>query len=86
MAHFDALLDHFEAREIGSHIADWADETTYHPQDSAGLAMVTLEDGAIVAEWDEQGRWDVSTMDSTKAREILDAAYAEWSQEEEEEA
>jgi hypothetical protein len=85
VAHFDALLEHFEAREIGSHIADWADEAAYHPHESAGLAMVTLEDGAIVAEWNEQGFWDVSTMDPAKAREILDEAYAEWNQEEEEE-
>jgi len=85
IAHFDALLEYFEAREIGSHIADWADEAAYNPHESAGLAMVTLEDGAIVAEWNEQGFWDVSTMDPTKAREILDEAYAEWNQEEEEE-
>jgi hypothetical protein len=85
VAHFDALLEHFKAREIGSHIADWADEAAYHPHESAGLAMVTLEDGAIVAEWNEQGFWHVSTMDPTKAREILDDAHAVWSEEEEEE-
>jgi len=85
MAHFDALLEHFEAREIGPHIADNADESAYHPHESAGLAMVTLEDGAIVAEWNDQGFWDVSTMDPTKAREILDEAHAEWNEEEEDE-
>ena len=86
VAHFDALLEHFEAREIGSHIADYADEAAYHPHESAGLAMVTLEDGAVIAEWSDAGFWDVSTMDPTKAKEIIDEAYAEWNQEEEEEA
>lgn len=85
MAHFDALLEHFEAREIGSHIADNADESAFHPHESAGLAMVTLEDGAIVAEWNDQGFWDVSTMDPTEARKIIDEAYAEWNGEEEDE-
>ena len=85
VAHFDALLEHFEAREIGSHIADWADEAAYHPHDSAGLAMVTLEDGAIVAERNEQGFWHVETMSEEQASKIIEEANAEWNQEEEEE-
>jgi hypothetical protein len=84
-AHFDALLEYFEAREIGSHIADWADEAAYHPHESAGLAMVTLEGGAIVAEWNDQGFWDVSTMSEEQASKIIEEANAEWNQEEEEE-
>jgi hypothetical protein len=87
IAHFDALLEYFEAREIGSHVADWADEAAYHPHESAGLAMVTLEDGAIVAEWNDQGFWHVETMQSEEeASKIIEEANAEWNQEEEEEA
>jgi hypothetical protein len=85
MAHFDALLEHFEARQIGSHIADWADEAAYHPHESAGLAMVTIEDGAIVAEWNEQGFWHVETMSEEQASRTIEEANAEWNQEEEEE-
>jgi hypothetical protein len=85
MAHFDALLEHFEAREIGSHIADWADEAAYHPHESAGYAMVTLEDGAILAQWNDSGFWRVETMNEALATKYVEEANAEWNQEEEEE-
>jgi hypothetical protein len=85
VAHFDALLEHFEAREIGSHIADNADDAAYHPHESAGLAMVTLEDGAIIAEWNAQGFWDVSTMPEEEALKLIAEVNEEWGQEEEEE-
>jgi len=82
MAHFDALLEHFEAREIGSHIADWADEAAYNSHETAGLAMVTLEDGAIIAEWSGQGFWDVSTMSEERASKMIEEANSDWNQEE----
>jgi hypothetical protein len=85
MAHFDALLEHFEAREIGSPIADWADESAYHPHESAGCAMVTLEDGAILAQWNDSGFWWVETMNEALATKYVEEANAEWNQEEEEE-
>ncbi len=85
MAHFDALLEHFDAKEIGNHIADWSEETACHPHDSAGLAMVKLEDGAIVAEWNEQGFWHVETMSEEQASRTIEEANAEWNQEEGEE-
>ena len=84
--HFDALLEHFEARDIGSHIADWAEEAAYHPHESAGYAMITLEDGAILAQWNDDGIWHVSTtQDQNEARDVINDANAQWSDPEEEE-
>ena len=85
MAHFDALLEHFSARDIGSHIADSADEAAYHPHESAGYAMTTLEDGAILAQWNDSGFWYVSTMPEAEASKYIEEANSEWNEEEEEE-
>ena len=86
MAHFDALLEHFSARDIGSHIADWAEEAAYHPHESAGYAMITLEDGAILAQWNDSGFWYVSTMSADVASKYIEKANFEWNEEEEEES
>ena len=84
--HFDALIEHFDARDIGSHIADWAEEAAYHPHESAGYAMITLEDGAILAQWDDAGFWHVSTtQDQNEARDVINDVNAQWSETEEEE-
>jgi hypothetical protein len=85
MAHFDALLEHFEARDIGSHIADWADEAAYHPHESAGYAMITLEDGAILTQWNDAGFYHTETIGEQEAMKIIEEANAEWSEEEKEE-
>ena len=86
VAHFDALLEHFSDRDIGSHIADCADEAAYHPHESAGYAMLTLENGAILAQWDDAGFWHVSTtQDQTEARDVINDANSQWSETEEEE-
>ena len=84
-AHFDALLEHFSARDIGSHIADWAEEAAYHPHESAGYAMITLEDGAIFAEWHDSGHWYADTMSEEEALKYIEEANAEWHDEEAEE-
>jgi len=84
VAHFDALLAHFEAREIGSHIADWATDKAYHPHESAGLAMLSLKDGAVISEWNDLGFWDVATMPEEEALKLIAEANEEWNQEEEE--
>jgi hypothetical protein len=84
MAHFDALLEHFEARDIGSHVADSADEAAYHPHESAGYAMITLEDGAILTQWNDAGFWYTETIGEQEALKIIEEANAEWNEEEEE--
>ena len=86
MAHFDALLEHFSARDIGSHIADWAEDAAYHPNESAGFAMITLEDGAIITQWNDSGFWYVSTMPKAEALKYIEEANSKWSEGEEEEA
>ena len=86
MAHFDALLEHFSARDIGSHIADWAEEAAYHPAESSGLAMVSLEDGAILTQWNDAGFYHTETIGEQEALKIIEEANAEWNEEEEEEA
>lgn len=83
-AHFDALLEHFTAREIGSHIAEWAEEAAYHPHESAGYAMFTLEDGAILTQWTDAGFYYTETMSEDKASKIIEEANAEWHDDEEE--
>lgn len=84
LADFQKLLDHFSAKEIGSHVADWAEESAFHPFDSAGYAMITLEDGAIVAHWDEQGFWDVFGFENVEeAQAIIDDANEDWTESEE---
>lgn len=80
--HFDALLEHFPAREIGSHIADWAEEAAYHPHESAGYAMITLEDGAILTQWNDAGFHHTETMSEDEASKIIEEANAEWHEEE----
>lgn len=84
MAHFDALLEHFPAREIGSHISNWAEEAAYHPHESTGYAMLTLEDGAVVAWWNDSGFWEVETLPEIQAKALIEEAYAEWHDDEEE--
>lgn len=85
LADFEKLLAHFDAREIGSHIADWAEESAFHPFESAGYAMITLEDGAVIAHWDEQGFWDVSCYENIdEAQAIIDEANADWTESEDE--
>ena len=83
MAHFNALLEHFSARDIGSHIADWAEDAAYHPNESAGYAMITLEDGAIIAQWNDSGFWYVATMPEAEASKYIEEANAGWNEEEE---
>jgi hypothetical protein len=84
--HYDALLGSFEARDIGYFIEAWADEAAYHSHESTGIAMIKLENGAVVTKWADSGFWDVSTMSEERASEIIAEAHAEWNQEEEEEA
>lgn len=81
MAHFDALLEHFSARDIGSHIADWAEDAAYHPNESAGFAMISLEDGAIITQWSDSGFWYVATMPEAEALKYIEEANAEWNEE-----
>lgn len=84
MAHFDALLEHFTAREIGSHIAEWAEEAAYHPHESAGYAMITLDDGAILTQWNDAGFHHTETMSEEEALKIIEEANSEWHDDEEE--
>lgn len=77
-------LGNFEARDIGGFVEQWADEAAYHNQESSGIAMIKLEDGAVIAEWSDSGFWDVSTMSEEQASKIIKEANAEWNQEEEE--
>ena len=83
--HFDALLEHFSARDIGSHIADWAEEAAYHPHESAGFAMIRLHDGAILTQWNDAGFYHTETMGEDEALKIIEEANAEWCDEEAEE-
>ena len=83
MAHFDALLEHFTAREIGSYIAEWAEEAAYHPHESAGYAMITLDDGAILTQWTDAGFYHTETMSEEEALKIIEEANADWHDEEE---
>lgn len=82
MAHFDALLEHFPAREIGSHVADNAEKAAYHPHESAGYAMITLDDGAILTQWTDAGFYYTETMSEDEASKIIEEANAEWHEEE----
>ena len=84
-AHFDALLEHFSARDIGSHIADWAEEAAYHPHESAGCAMIILEDGAIITQWTDAGFYYTQTTNQEEATRVIEEANAEWHDEEAEE-
>jgi len=84
--HFDALLEHFDARDIGSHIADWAEEAAYDPVESSGIAMVSLEDGVILTQWTDAGYWYAATMSEEEALKYIVEANAKWNEEDEEEA
>ncbi len=83
-------FDAFEAagedasRTIGCHVADNADEIASHPWESAGAAMIRLDDGfAIFAEWDNQGFWSVDFPTIANAEKEIEALNLEWSEEEE---
>ena len=78
VAHFEALLEHFTAREIGSHIADNAEEAAYHPHESTGYAMITLEDGAILTHWNDAGFYHTETIGEEEASKIIEEANAAW--------
>ena len=81
------LIDTIGEREAGDYVADWADETAYHPWLTEGVAYIATRDGGgIVTRWRDDGRVDTYSCESVEdaAGEVEDA-NKEWNQEEEEE-
>ncbi len=73
-----AAIDAFGDRAVGSHAADYPDESAYNEPWGAGIVSMHLTDGnAILAEWDSQGFWSVDVVPADKA----DAAVAEYAAE-----
>ena len=73
-------------RAMGEYVADWADETAYHPRLSEGVAyLATSDQGGVVTRWYDDGRTDTYTCSRRDAEaEVIEALDA-WREEEEEE-
>jgi hypothetical protein len=83
---WEACLEAFGSRVVGSYVADNADAYAYHPYECGGIAYCEIEGkDAIVSQWNDQGFYDVSFVDLPTADSWVDERNAEWNTEDEEE-
>lgn len=83
-ADWQECFDAFGERTIAEFVCGWADEDVYGPAEGEGIAMLKLDDGsAIVAEWFNDGRYDVTFCTLERATAALAAALAEVAEAEE---
>ena len=88
-ADWQAAYDAFGERTIAELVCQWADEASFGPAEGEGAAMIVIDDGsAIVAEWFDSGRYDVTFTTAEKAAAAIaenDEACAEAEREDEDE-
>lgn len=80
-------IDLLGERAVGNYVADWADETAYHPWLSEGAAyLATSDQGGVVTRWHDDGRVDTYVCASWRDAEAeITEAQDAWGDEEEEE-
>lgn len=69
---WEALIETYDARDLGSFIADWADNSAYHPHESAGIVSIEEDGFAVVASWTDDGFWDISIESLEDAKNMID--------------
>jgi hypothetical protein len=69
---WESLIETYDARDLGSFVADWADHSAYHPHESAGIVAIEESDFAVVASWTDDGFWDISIEDVEDAKMMVD--------------